>query len=160
MIYVGSSIRSQVIHSTGAVVEPYFKYSKLLPTILTALKGEQSWNVRREIHKVLGILGAVDPLAARLKDPQIQAAASSSAVDENAEASTVAGQSSASEVQSIRTGGPGPAQQQRAAIAGGSKDSASEKSKSLTRQQSATVSSVYMLNVMLPSSLLQCVAVR
>ncbi len=51
----------QVIESTGAVIEPYIKYPKLLPTVLSSLKGEQSWAVRREVHKVLGILGALDP---------------------------------------------------------------------------------------------------
>lgn len=51
----------QLVESTGYVVEPYLKYKPLLPTILNLLKSGHSWGLRREVVKVLGIIGALDP---------------------------------------------------------------------------------------------------
>ncbi|XP_004346781.2 TOR pathway phosphatidylinositol 3-kinase TorA [Capsaspora owczarzaki ATCC 30864] len=47
--------------STGYVIEPYLRYPKLLRILLDLLKTEQVAPVRREVIKVLGILGALDP---------------------------------------------------------------------------------------------------
>ncbi|KAH3893902.1 hypothetical protein DPMN_018054 [Dreissena polymorpha] len=52
---------AQLIESTGYVVEPYKKYPKLLEVLLDFLKTEQSGGIRREVLRVLGILGALDP---------------------------------------------------------------------------------------------------
>src|SRR5690606_4534354 len=51
----------QLIQSTGYVITPYKKYPKLLNLLLNTLKGEEEWSVRREVMKVLGIIGAIDP---------------------------------------------------------------------------------------------------
>ncbi|XP_060595349.1 serine/threonine-protein kinase mTOR-like [Ruditapes philippinarum] len=52
---------AQLIESTGYVVEPYKKYPKLLEVLLDFLKTEQSTGIRREVLRVLGVLGALDP---------------------------------------------------------------------------------------------------
>ncbi|KAL9647121.1 hypothetical protein ABK040_004838 [Willaertia magna] len=51
----------QIVESTGFVIAPYVKYPNLLTLLLTTLKGEEEWSIRREIIKVIGILGAIDP---------------------------------------------------------------------------------------------------
>lgn len=51
----------QLVESTGWVIEPYMRYIELLPIVLSILKVDQSWSVRREAIKLLGILGALDP---------------------------------------------------------------------------------------------------
>ncbi|XP_014771975.1 serine/threonine-protein kinase mTOR isoform X1 [Octopus bimaculoides] len=51
----------QLIESTGYVVEPYQKYPALLGILLNFMKTEQTHSVRREVVRVLGILGALDP---------------------------------------------------------------------------------------------------
>eukprot|EP00004_Rigifila_ramosa_P027283 TRINITY_DN882_c0_g1_i1.p1 TRINITY_DN882_c0_g1~~TRINITY_DN882_c0_g1_i1.p1 ORF type:complete len:2377 (-),score=590.06 TRINITY_DN882_c0_g1_i1:39-6899(-) len=51
----------QLVSSTGYAIEPYIKYPNLLNIILGMLKTEQSPPIRRELVKVLGILGALDP---------------------------------------------------------------------------------------------------
>ncbi|XP_041377661.1 serine/threonine-protein kinase mTOR-like isoform X2 [Gigantopelta aegis] len=50
-----------LVESTGSVVEPYKKYPALLEVLLNFLKTEQSPGIRREVIKVLGLLGALDP---------------------------------------------------------------------------------------------------
>ncbi|WAR26259.1 MTOR-like protein [Mya arenaria] len=52
---------AQLIESTGYVVEPYKKYPKLLEILLEFLKTEQATGIRREVLRVLGVLGALDP---------------------------------------------------------------------------------------------------
>lgn len=57
----------QLVKSSGKVIDPYIKFPGLLPTLLnTLVKGraelDHSWGVRREAFKVIGILGALDPL--------------------------------------------------------------------------------------------------
>lgn len=42
-------------------VEPYRQYPALLPIVLNALRGEQKWGVRREVYRVLGTVGALNP---------------------------------------------------------------------------------------------------
>lgn len=45
---------------------PYMKYNKLLDVILTLMKTERLPSLRREVIKVLGILGAFDPHSDRV----------------------------------------------------------------------------------------------
>ncbi|KAL5013846.1 hypothetical protein ScPMuIL_008116 [Solemya velum] len=52
---------AQLVESTGYVVEPYRKYPALLEVLLSFLKTEQSPGIRREVIRVLGLLGALDP---------------------------------------------------------------------------------------------------
>jgi phosphatidylinositol kinase/protein kinase (PI-3 family) len=51
----------ELVESTGYVIEPYLRYRDLLPTVLAILKSGQLPVVRREVVKVLGIIGALDP---------------------------------------------------------------------------------------------------
>ncbi|KAK3104575.1 hypothetical protein FSP39_005244 [Pinctada imbricata] len=51
----------QLVESTGYVIEPYKKYPSLLGILLNFLKTEQSAGIRREVIRVLGLLGALDP---------------------------------------------------------------------------------------------------
>lgn len=50
-----------LVTNTGAVIEPYLTYPNLLGILLGILKMEQSVLIRREVVKVIGILGAIDP---------------------------------------------------------------------------------------------------
>ena len=51
----------QVCSSTGYVIAPLIDYPQLLPLLGRILRTEVSQLVRREVVKVLGILGALDP---------------------------------------------------------------------------------------------------
>ncbi|KAH1267835.1 Serine/threonine-protein kinase TOR [Glycine max] len=51
----------QVVQSTGYVITPYNEYPQLLGLLLKLLNGELVWSTRREVLKVLGIMGALDP---------------------------------------------------------------------------------------------------
>ncbi|KAM7482395.1 hypothetical protein LguiB_006978 [Lonicera macranthoides] len=51
----------QVVQSTGYVITPYNEYKPLLSLLLKLLNGELAWSTRREVLKVLGIMGALDP---------------------------------------------------------------------------------------------------
>ncbi|KAI9108059.1 hypothetical protein K1719_020932 [Acacia pycnantha] len=51
----------QVVQSTGYVITPYNEYPLLLGLLLKLLNGELVWSTRREVLKVLGIMGALDP---------------------------------------------------------------------------------------------------
>ncbi|XP_059653076.1 serine/threonine-protein kinase TOR-like isoform X1 [Cornus florida] len=51
----------QVVQSTGYVITPYNAYPQLLGLLLKLLNGELAWSTRREVLKVLGIMGALDP---------------------------------------------------------------------------------------------------
>ncbi|KAK6136952.1 hypothetical protein DH2020_029313 [Rehmannia glutinosa] len=53
----------QVVQSTGYVITPYNEYPQLLGLLLKLLNGELAWSTRREVLKVLGIMGALDPHA-------------------------------------------------------------------------------------------------
>ncbi|EPS72515.1 hypothetical protein M569_02243, partial [Genlisea aurea] len=53
----------QVVQSTGYVITPYTEYPLLLGLLLKLLNGELAWSTRREVLKVLGIMGALDPHA-------------------------------------------------------------------------------------------------
>ncbi|KAH0644066.1 hypothetical protein KY290_033588 [Solanum tuberosum] len=43
------------------VITPYSEYPQLLGFLLKLLNGELAWSTRREVLKVLGIMGALDP---------------------------------------------------------------------------------------------------
>jgi len=43
------------------VIEPYHRYPNLLDILFNFLKTEQTSGVRREVVRVLGLLGALDP---------------------------------------------------------------------------------------------------
>lgn len=51
----------QVCSSTGYVIQPLIDYPQLLPLLGKIMKTENSPSTRREVVKVLGILGALDP---------------------------------------------------------------------------------------------------
>ncbi|XP_050412148.1 serine/threonine-protein kinase mTOR [Patella vulgata] len=51
----------QLVESTGCVVVPYQKYPTLLEVLLHFLKTEQTPGIRREVIRVLGLIGALDP---------------------------------------------------------------------------------------------------
>ncbi|MCD7451637.1 hypothetical protein HAX54_012899 [Datura stramonium] len=58
---VAVSTLGQVVQSTGYVITPYNEYPRLLELLLKLLNGELAWSTRREVLKVLGIMGALDP---------------------------------------------------------------------------------------------------
>jgi serine/threonine-protein kinase mTOR len=51
----------QVCGSTGYVIAPLVDYPQLLPALGRILRTDPAKEVRREVMKVLGILGALDP---------------------------------------------------------------------------------------------------
>lgn len=51
----------QLIENTGFVIEPYWKYPKLLDILLDLVRKEQAPYVRKKAIRALGLLGAVDP---------------------------------------------------------------------------------------------------
>lgn len=51
----------ELIENTGFVVEPYWKYPKLLDILLDLLKREQASHIRKKAIRALGLLGAIDP---------------------------------------------------------------------------------------------------
>ena len=56
----------QVCGSTGYVIAPLADYPQLLPLLGKILKTENNQPVRREVVKVLGILGALDPYSRKV----------------------------------------------------------------------------------------------
>ncbi|KIY73583.1 atypical/PIKK/FRAP protein kinase [Cylindrobasidium torrendii FP15055 ss-10] len=59
----------QVCSSTGYVIQPLTDYPQLLGLLGKILKTETSQNIRREVVKVLGILGAIDPYTRKQGSP-------------------------------------------------------------------------------------------
>ncbi|GAM22047.1 hypothetical protein SAMD00019534_052220 [Acytostelium subglobosum LB1] len=77
----------QLASSTGYVIRPFARYPALLDILLNALKTERIPSIRREVIKVLGILGALDPykhkmneLGQRREDPKLDDKSSSNGV--------------------------------------------------------------------------------
>jgi FKBP12-rapamycin complex-associated protein len=63
----------QVVESTGLVMSPYMEYPQLLSVLLRMLnEGEGSAAVRREVLKVLGIIGALDPHTHKTNQADLQ----------------------------------------------------------------------------------------
>ncbi|WOH04828.1 hypothetical protein DCAR_0624240 [Daucus carota subsp. sativus] len=58
---VGVATLGQLVQSTGYVITPYNEYPQLLGLLLKLLNGEPAWSTRREVLKVIGIMGALDP---------------------------------------------------------------------------------------------------
>ncbi|OQR67589.1 serine/threonine-protein kinase mTOR-like [Tropilaelaps mercedesae] len=56
----------QLVESTGNVVHPYTTYPNLLGNLLHILETGQSQTVKREVLRVLGLLGALDPFKHKL----------------------------------------------------------------------------------------------
>ena len=52
---------SQLLRTTGNVTEPYLHYPDLLPTLLGMLTSERGADLRNELLRALGTLGALDP---------------------------------------------------------------------------------------------------
>ncbi|OCH96265.1 FAT-domain-containing protein [Obba rivulosa] len=63
----------QLCSHTGYVIAPLVDYPQLLPTLSRILRTELTQSVRREVIKVLGILGALDPYRRKVK-PEEEAA--------------------------------------------------------------------------------------
>ncbi|KAI0046207.1 atypical/PIKK/FRAP protein kinase [Auriscalpium vulgare] len=57
----------QVCSSTGYVIQPLLDYPQLLPILGRILKTETNQAVRRDVIKVLGIIGALDPYRRKTK---------------------------------------------------------------------------------------------
>jgi FKBP12-rapamycin complex-associated protein len=49
------------VRGAGYVIEPFIRYPKLLEILINEIKTEQGPSIRREVVKVLGTLGALDP---------------------------------------------------------------------------------------------------
>ncbi len=67
----------QLCSSTGYVIQPLVEHPQLLQILERILKAESSQAVRREVVKVLGTLGALDPYRRKVK-PDEEAAHSAS----------------------------------------------------------------------------------
>ena len=57
----------QLCSSTGYVIQPLIEHPQLLHILSRILSAESSQAVRREVIKVLGILGALDPYRRKIK---------------------------------------------------------------------------------------------
>ncbi len=62
----------QVCSSTGYVIQPLVDYPELLPILHRIMKSESSSTVRREVLRVLGILGAIDPYRRRVRNKDVK----------------------------------------------------------------------------------------
>ncbi|KAF2071336.1 hypothetical protein CYY_007349 [Polysphondylium violaceum] len=58
----------QLASSTGYVIKPFSKYPMLLDILLNAIKTERIGSIRREVIKVLGILGSLDPYKHKMNE--------------------------------------------------------------------------------------------
>jgi FKBP12-rapamycin complex-associated protein len=61
----------RVVESTGAVVQPYLEYPQLLGMLLRML-GDGGPAARREVSRVLGIIGALDPHTHKVNLAELQ----------------------------------------------------------------------------------------
>eukprot|EP00457_Paulinella_chromatophora_P000061 gb/GEZN01000061.1/.p1 GENE.gb/GEZN01000061.1/~~gb/GEZN01000061.1/.p1 ORF type:complete len:2707 (+),score=463.21 gb/GEZN01000061.1/:107-8227(+) len=74
----------ELVESTGYVIEPYLQYPRLLPVVLDTLKAGHSYKIRKEVQRVLGILGALDPFQHKMnqmRNRQKRRGAASEGVD-------------------------------------------------------------------------------
>ena len=51
---------SQLVRATGQVTEPYHRFPELLPTLVAMLKTEKGLELRLELVRALGVLGAFE----------------------------------------------------------------------------------------------------
>ncbi|PFH51827.1 hypothetical protein AMATHDRAFT_58344 [Amanita thiersii Skay4041] len=86
----------QVCSSTGYVISPLIDYPQLLPLLGRILRTETDQTVKREVVKVLGILGALDPYR-RKSRPEEDAAVETSLTAVNQVPVTQQGVTSASD---------------------------------------------------------------
>ena len=70
---------SQLVESTGCVVEPYNKHPQLLGDLLNFLRTEQRSTIRKQTLGLLGLLGALDPYKHRMNLGQIDTKGTESA---------------------------------------------------------------------------------
>ena len=70
---------SQLVESTGCVVEPYNKHPQLLVDLLNFLRTEQRPAIRKQTLGLLGLLGALDPYKHRMNLGQIDTKGTESA---------------------------------------------------------------------------------
>ena len=70
---------SQLVESTGCVVEPYNKHPQLLVDLLTFLRTEQRPAIRKQTLGLLGLLGALDPYQYRKNNGEIDTKSAESA---------------------------------------------------------------------------------
>ena len=56
---------AQIIRSTGYVIRPYETHPTLMPTLLSLVRSGHAWHIRREVLRLLGVLGALDPFKYR-----------------------------------------------------------------------------------------------
>ena len=70
---------SQLVESTGCVVEPYNKHPQLLVDLLNFLRTEQRPAIRKQTLSLLGLLGALDPYKHRTNLGQIDSKGTDSA---------------------------------------------------------------------------------
>nr|AFH08795.1 Tor [Schmidtea mediterranea] len=59
--FVAVTTLSKLVTHTGYVVEPYRKHPELLRLLLMMLRTEEVGSIRREVIKLLGTIGALDP---------------------------------------------------------------------------------------------------
>ncbi|VDP89892.1 unnamed protein product [Echinostoma caproni] len=62
---------SRLISNAGFVVSPYRRHPQLLQTLLDMLKREESKEIRQEVLRSLGVLGALDPFKVKLYSGQV-----------------------------------------------------------------------------------------
>nr|CAB3264065.1 serine/threonine-protein kinase mTOR-like [Phallusia mammillata] len=62
----------KVVESTGYVVKPYYKYPQLLNILLAFLKSEPSLMFRKEVMKVLGLIGTLDPYKHKINQGSVE----------------------------------------------------------------------------------------
>eukprot|EP00762_Andalucia_godoyi_P003296 ANDGO_06658.mRNA.1 Serine/threonine-protein kinase TOR2 len=53
---------SLLVESTGEVIRPYVSYPQLMPLLLSLMKSEETYTIRKEAMRCLGVLGALDPV--------------------------------------------------------------------------------------------------
>lgn len=70
-LYTPTPLHPQVVGSTGCVVAPYLDYPQLLGVLLRLLS-EGAPAARREVMRVLGTIGALDPHTHKLNLAQLQ----------------------------------------------------------------------------------------
>lgn len=62
----------QLVASTGCVVSPYLEYPQLMSVLLYLLGEGGDVATRREVIRVLGIIGALDPYMHRQNEMELQ----------------------------------------------------------------------------------------
>jgi FKBP12-rapamycin complex-associated protein len=70
---------SQLVESTGCVIEPYQRFPSLLETLLGFLRTEQQGTIRAQTLRLIGLLGALDPYRHKLITGQVDSAGVTSA---------------------------------------------------------------------------------